>query len=196
MRKEEKSIDMWQESVKFFYDPDKCNGCAICVLVCPKEAITLNPVGASIRGKIKESPISIDKEKCVICGLCAALCPEEAFDVEINAENRLLIVENEGIPDKIEFSGDISVDLEKCPEGCRTCEEVCRVDAIKIDDGVKLDEEECTYCGACVLVCPSEAITLKRTKLIHDKKPETRVMEKLRESLLGDVSLEKIIEKK
>jgi ferredoxin len=177
-----KSIDMWRESVKLLYDRDKCNGCAICIQACPKEAINLNPVGASIRGEIEEAPVTIDLEKCVVCGLCAALCPEEALGVDITAES-------------IEFEGEISVDVDKCPKGCNTCEEVCREDAIKIDEKVELDEKKCTYCGACVIVCPSEAITLKRTKLVCKKEPKTRMMDKLKESLLGDVSLERLEEK-
>ena len=55
----------------------------------------------------------------------------------------------------------VKVDLEKCT-GCGTCEEVCPVEAIKVEDGkAKVDEEECVECGTCVEECPEGALSLE-----------------------------------
>ena len=51
------------------------------------------------------------------------------------------------------------VDKEKCT-GCKSCVEVCPVDAIKIENDKAVISDECVECGACVNECPSEAISL------------------------------------
>ena len=51
------------------------------------------------------------------------------------------------------------VDKEKCT-GCKSCIEVCPVDAIKIENDKAVISDECVECGACVNECPSEAISL------------------------------------
>lgn len=52
------------------------------------------------------------------------------------------------------------VDKEKC-DGCGACVEVCPVDAIKVEsDTAVVDEEECVDCGSCVGECPNEAISM------------------------------------
>ena len=42
--------------------------------------------------------------------------------------------------------------------GCGACVEVCPVDAIKLDNGKALVGDECVECGACVNECPNDAI--------------------------------------
>lgn len=49
------------------------------------------------------------------------------------------------------------IDSSKCT-GCGACVEVCPVDAIKLDNGKALVGDECVECGACVNECPNEAI--------------------------------------
>jgi ferredoxin len=52
----------------------------------------------------------------------------------------------------------IYVDSEKCA-GCGVCEDVCPVEAIRVNDGVaRIDQVRCNECEACVEACPNEAI--------------------------------------
>ena len=52
------------------------------------------------------------------------------------------------------------IDEEKCT-ACGTCEEVCPVNAITIEDVALVDKEVCISCGTCVEECPVEAISLE-----------------------------------
>jgi len=51
------------------------------------------------------------------------------------------------------------IDKEKCV-GCGACVGVCPVNAIDIKNDKAVVNDECLECGACVNVCPNEAITL------------------------------------
>ena len=53
---------------------------------------------------------------------------------------------------------------------CRDCVDVCPIKGtLYFSNGkVQVNEATCTYCGACKVVCPvDEALTLKRTKVLH-----------------------------
>jgi MinD superfamily P-loop ATPase len=68
------------------------------------------------------------------------------------------------------FEGKIAIDQAKCPERCQDCVDVCPIKGtLTVADGkVQVNEATCTYCGACKVVCPvDEALTLKRTKVLH-----------------------------
>jgi Fe-S-cluster-containing hydrogenase component 2 len=53
----------------------------------------------------------------------------------------------------------VMVDQEKCT-GCGTCEEVCPVEAIKVNsDKAVVDQETCVDCGTCIEECPEKAIS-------------------------------------
>jgi len=52
------------------------------------------------------------------------------------------------------------VNQDEC-SACGSCVDVCPSDAISLDGDVAVvNEEECNECGACVDECPSEAISL------------------------------------
>ncbi len=44
--------------------------------------------------------------------------------------------------------------------GCGACVESCPSDAIIVDEKAKVNEEACIDCGACVDECPAEALSL------------------------------------
>jgi NAD-dependent dihydropyrimidine dehydrogenase PreA subunit len=53
-------------------DSDKCNGCAMCTVVCPHAVFT-----------IKEKKAFIEqKDLCMECGACAMNCPTNAVTVK------------------------------------------------------------------------------------------------------------------
>lgn len=57
---------------EYFIDEDLCNGCTLCRVKCPEEAVS---------GE-KKSPHTIDVEKCIRCGICFTLCKQEAVVVK------------------------------------------------------------------------------------------------------------------
>jgi heterodisulfide reductase subunit A2 len=68
------------DAVKAIVDEKYCDGCALCVDVCPYHAITLvaKPVeGGGEAGKI----ILVNKAQCKGCGLCQATCPKRGVYV-------------------------------------------------------------------------------------------------------------------
>ncbi len=64
------------DAVKATVDPDFCDGCALCVDVCPYGAITLVDRPDST-GRL----ISVNKAQCKGCGLCQGTCPKRGVFV-------------------------------------------------------------------------------------------------------------------
>jgi NAD-dependent dihydropyrimidine dehydrogenase PreA subunit len=53
-------------------EPELCNGCGMCVTVCPHAVFALNNGRASI----------VDRDGCMECGACATNCSEGAIFVD------------------------------------------------------------------------------------------------------------------
>jgi len=60
-----------------------------------------------------------------------------------------------------------SVKEDECT-ACGSCEEVCPMKAIKINDTAEINIERCIGCGLCVSSCPSDAISLIKKKPLPD----------------------------
>jgi uncharacterized Fe-S center protein len=64
-----------QHNARPFTIPEKCTGCAYCMKVCPKDAIS-----------VKKKKSAIDRERCIGCFECMHACPEHAIDIDWETE--------------------------------------------------------------------------------------------------------------
>ncbi len=147
-------------------DKNRCVGCEICQIVCPREAIDIiKPV--KVEGeKLKRPKIKVDEKKCSFCGICDAICPFGAFTLKINGERTVPVLEKESFPHLIR---QVEVDESKCPIDCRECEDACPFNLIQVSRDetkkavkVDVDVDHCPGCRLCELKCPEGAIRVKR----------------------------------
>jgi len=58
---------------------DRCKGCGLCLDVCPRHVLALDPVVVNPLGY---HPVRlIDAAGCTSCALCARICPDAVYTV-------------------------------------------------------------------------------------------------------------------
>lgn len=57
-----------------YVDSEKCNGCEVCLQICPVNAIII------------ENNLAVIQDTCTDCGLCIDVCPEEAIKTQEKEE--------------------------------------------------------------------------------------------------------------
>lgn len=58
---------------------DRCKGCGLCVDVCPKHVLELDP---QVVNPLGYHPVRLtDPSACTSCALCARICPDVIFTV-------------------------------------------------------------------------------------------------------------------
>jgi len=61
------------------FNIDKCKGCELCVVVCPKHILMIHEHETNIMGY---HPISVsDEMQCIACANCAVMCPDGVISV-------------------------------------------------------------------------------------------------------------------
>ena len=61
-------------------DADRCKGCSLCTLACPKDLLAMATDRLNARGY--HPVLFADPQKlCTGCGLCAVICPEVCLAV-------------------------------------------------------------------------------------------------------------------
>lgn len=100
--------------------------------------------------------------KTTITGSLAVLAPNSVIaDCDVDAADLHLILSPE-IKEKNEFwSGVVAeVNSELCT-ACGTCMELCRFEAISMNETASVNPLSCEGCGVCAEFCPESAIELK-----------------------------------
>jgi NAD-dependent dihydropyrimidine dehydrogenase PreA subunit len=158
-------------------DPDKCDGCGICVEECPVRVLELMPkdhlIYLACKSYTPKNNINeICKTGCTDCNICVDICPYEGA---IKTENNLPALDY----DKCNSCG---ICFHKCPnncfvdravarpygiismkcDGCGECIKVCKFEAISGEPGKRhtIEKEKCIGCGRCFETCPIKAITM------------------------------------
>jgi 2-oxoglutarate ferredoxin oxidoreductase subunit delta len=62
---------------KIVIDTERCKGCELCVIACPKQIIVISR-NSNQNGYF---PAQTDNHGCTGCGICALLCPEAIIEV-------------------------------------------------------------------------------------------------------------------
>lgn len=83
-------------------------------------------------------------------------------DADVDAANMELVLSPHILEEHEFIGGKVAwIDPQKC-EGCGLCEQVCRFDAIAVqEDKYQVDPIACDGCAACVHQCPTSAIRME-----------------------------------
>ncbi len=80
---------------------------------------------------------------------------------EENVEKAIELLRDSGVEVK-EVKHAISLDEESCVE-CGACISLCPTEALRLEDdySIVLEEDKCVYCKECVPACPVKALKVK-----------------------------------
>lgn len=132
-----------------------CTQCNKCITACEQQIIQRDKRGYPF--------VDFDQDECTLCDKCIKVC-----DAPIFRETK------EGLA----FAGYFEIDnkcLAKNQIYCQSCRDVCDSKAIEfsyISNPIpepKLTLSDCNQCGACVSICPQDAITFQLESTKNDR---------------------------
>ncbi len=124
-----------------------CTQCGECINTCPEEILVKGSGGFPV--------VDFNRGECSFCYQCAEVCPKGLFKDQQQAawDNSIAVLEASCLAQNGVY--------------CRSCSDTCDARAISIRPlvggkaEVSVDDEQCNSCGACIAVCPSQAIEIK-----------------------------------
>jgi ferredoxin-type protein NapF len=123
---------------------ERCVRCDACLDACP--------AGVLFRGAGGYPEIRFDEDGCTLCGACVEACEAPVFDTARPAFPWYAAVQSHCLA-----FADIH---------CQTCQDACEWRAIRFPPALgrpprpEIDTDACTGCGACMALCPNDAIRL------------------------------------
>ena len=58
---------------------DRCKGCSLCVVACPKEVIALSKKAVNVHGY--QYAEAVNPDACIGCASCGIVCPDGCITV-------------------------------------------------------------------------------------------------------------------
>jgi ferredoxin-type protein NapF len=126
---------------------DLCTRCGDCLAACPEQIV--------VKGDGGFPELDFKLGECSFCGQCADACAESLFSQD-RCQQPWDYVAN--ITDDCFAKNSIS---------CRSCQDACEPAAIRFQLKIggaaepSIDTELCSGCGACVAVCPKQAVSIQ-----------------------------------
>lgn len=132
------------------WDLERCVGCQLGPLVCPKDAITHVDAVLEDGRMVEKQSVDVDPEKCILCGECVEVCPVNAITMTINGQPEIPVINYEAFPTFIQST---SFDknafdwkkkdfvIENCPTNV--------ISEDKDEKNLVVDDEHCIRCRQC-----------------------------------------------
>ena len=132
------------------WDLDKCVGCQICPIVCPKEALSHVPAVLENNRIAVRPSVDVDEQKCVNCGMCVVTCPMHAITLTVNGKPEIPVEVYGAFPEilaKTIFRRELFdfTLTDFVIENCST--NVISYDAER--DTLRIDFDHCIHCRQC-----------------------------------------------
>lgn len=127
-----------------------CTSCGDCIGACPEGILQSGPAGTPV--------INFSVGPCTFCYACADACEQPVFDARLSVpwDARVTISQTCLLTDGV---------------SCQSCTDACDDSALRFDftsgiaGSIDVDQSRCTGCGACVSVCPVDAISVSTPKV-------------------------------
>ncbi|MFK5880611.1 MAG: ATP-binding protein [Sulfurospirillum sp.] len=118
-----------------------------------KEIVVISGKGGTGKTSLSASFAYLEGKNALIC------------DCDVDAANMHLLLNADFSQREDFFSGEVAfIDEELCTN-CGECKDVCRFDAIHVEDGQhRVDPISCEGCWYCSRVCPTKAISMNTQK--------------------------------
>ena len=132
------------------WDLDRCVGCQIGPLVCPKEAV-IHVEGEIVDGRLATKPsVDIDAAKCVLCGMCEIMCPKNAITLTIDGRVENPVLVTGAFPELVQSTKFNGAEFDWSRKDFVI--ENCPTEVISYDEErqtLKVDQTHCIRCRQC-----------------------------------------------